>query len=470
MELISNTYQLDDTIVALSTPWGKGAIAVIRMSGKESFSILKQFVRSNSFLDDPIDRHAYLRHFYLKSELLDEVVVLCFKGPNSYTGENIVEISCHASPFIIEEILKNLVQAGARWAEKGEFSFRAFLNRKMDLSQAEAVADLISSKNRSEHRLALDQMKGGYSDRINELRKKLIDFLSLLELELDFGEEDVEFANREELINIIKDVRSKNEILIKSFDQGNVLKNGVPVVLFGRPNAGKSSLLNVLLREDRAIVSEIAGTTRDTIEESIIIEGVEYRLIDTAGIREAKDVIEEVGVKRTIEKINSSVILIYVFDTSRTTREEFNDDILQFIPDDQKNVLIVANKMDINTRAVKEDFVDSNAFPDKELIWIPISAKNEMNIELLKERISQNFQKEDDSEYDITVTNVRHLQALQNADLELEKAEDGLNNGLSSDLVALHLRYAADSLGAICGQITNDELLGNIFSNFCIGK
>ncbi len=458
-----------DTIVALATAHGVGAIAVIRISGKEAIQIMdKVFVDRNFKHKNLSSKKSHTAHFGLIVEdevILDQVLVTLFKNPHSYTGEDTVEISCHGSQFIQQQLLQLFLKHGARMAQAGEFTMRAFLNGKLDLSQAEAVADLIASNSAISHQVAMNQMRGGFSNKIKVLRTNLVDFAALIELELDFSEEDVEFADRTELKNLIIQIQRIIERLIDSFELGNVIKNGIPVAIVGKPNAGKSTLLNVLLNEERAIVSEIPGTTRDTIEDEIIIEGVLFRFIDTAGIRETLDVVESIGVGKTFEAIKNSAIVIYLFDSHVLSRQELLNEIESIKTHlGTSQLLVIANKID------KEEL----AYLQKEYEGVEnllfISAKENLYIDDLKSKLVALF---DNRTVDVTetvVTNARHANALRKANSNLYRVMEGLNNNIQSDLLALDIRAALETLGEITGQVTNDDLLGTIFSKFCIGK
>lgn len=393
---------------------------------------------------------------------IDEVVVGIFCAPHSYTGENVVEISCHGSPFIVQRIIELLVEKGVRTAKPGEFTQRAFLNGKLDLSQAEAVADMIASNSEAARKAAVSQMRGGFSQKIKELRQQLIDFAALIELELDFSEEDVEFANRTELKNLVASLIAHVSGLIDSFKLGNVIKHGVNVVIAGRPNAGKSTLLNRLLNEERAIVSEIPGTTRDTIEEVLNIDGILFRLIDTAGIREAQDAIEKIGVERTYEKIRQSGILIYVFDAALMTKEEVLHD-LKILNHENAPLLLVGNKTDL----VPADTLTSFDFVEETIF---ISSKSGNNLHRIKEALISKAVVKQTSSDDAVVTNVRHHEALLRSEQALEEVLKGLDSKISGELLALDIRRALDALGEITGQVVNDEVLDSVFSRFCIGK
>ncbi|MEM6963932.1 MAG: tRNA uridine-5-carboxymethylaminomethyl(34) synthesis GTPase MnmE [Bacteroidota bacterium] len=457
---------LNDTIVALATPQGVGAIGVIRLSGVDAIKIVDEVFSGKKLAN----QKSHTIHFGTirddDDQVIDEVLVSIFKSPKSYTKENVAEVSCHGSNYIIQKLIQIFIRNGARMANPGEFTLRAFLNGQMDLSQAEAVADLIASTSESAHAIAMQQMRGGFSDEIKDLRQQLLDFASLIELELDFAEEDVEFANRDELKTLVKKIQSLIFSLMESFRLGNVIKNGINTVIAGRPNAGKSTLLNALLNEERAIVSAIAGTTRDTIEEVLNIKGVEFRLIDTAGIREAQDQIEAVGVEKTYEKIEQSALLIYVFDVIKTQPEEVRADLKKLV---QNNIhfLAIANKMDLNPYTKYEHYASDTLSEDS---FVPVSALNKMNIEYLKEKIHNTVITNQLNIESTVVTNARHFDALQKAYDSLSDVLRSMNDGVTSDFVAMDIRQAIYHLGSITGEISTDDLLGNIFANFCIGK
>jgi len=456
---------LNDTIVALATAPGIGAIAVIRLSGPQAIAIADQVFSKNLTA-----QNSHTLHFGSirdeQNRLLDEVVVSLFVGPHSYTGEHVVEVSCHGSPYIIQQLIQLFVRQGARLAQPGEFTLRAFLNGRMDLSQAEAVADLIASSSEAAHNLALQQMRGGFSNEIKRLRTELIDFASLIELELDFGEEDVEFANRSDLKALIQRILKLMDALLQSFQLGNAIKNGVNTVIAGRPNAGKSTLLNALLNEERAIVSDIAGTTRDTIEEMLNIGGIPFRIIDTAGIREAQDAIEAIGVAKTLEKVRQSALLIYVFDVVRITPEELRQDLSMLVHADTK-LLVIANKMDLNPYTTHEQYA-SEWLPAE--AWVPVSAINGMNIEYLKEKLLATALEGKLSAESTIVANARHYEALLKASESLRAALHGLDTNITGDFVAMDIRRSLSYLAEITGEIGTEDLLDSIFSRFCIGK
>ena len=449
-----------DTICALATADGIGAIAIIRVSGKDTFKIVE-----NIFSKSLIDKDSHTAHFGViknGNEIIDEVLLTVFKNPKSFTGEDSIEIACHASTFIQQEILKLLLESGARMAKPGEFSMRAFMNGKMDLSQTEAIADLISSTSKIQHKVALNQMRGGFSSDLQQLRQQLLDFASLIELELDFSEEDVEFADRTQLENLISEIKTKINSLIESFSLGNVIKNGVPIAIIGRPNAGKSTLLNTILNEERAIVSQIAGTTRDTIEEKVIINGVEFRFIDTAGIRQTTDEIEKIGVERALNELNKSSVYIYLFDMDELSVSDVKKD-LSTLPQSVDR-LIVANKSDL----VSDDKIQT--FKNSDLDFILISAKNKDSIELLKQKLVDYSKLDEIDQNQSIVTNARHFEALNKSYNAVLKVEQGLQNQITGDFLAMDIREILEHLGEITGNVSNDELLGNIFANFCIGK
>jgi tRNA modification GTPase len=461
------SHHLTDTIVALATPSGVGAIGVIRLSGPDAIRIANSVFHGKD-LEQQASHTVHLGTIRNdEGRILDEVLATVFVAPRSYTGENVVEVSCHGSDYIIQELMQLFIQKGARTANPGEYTLRAFLNGQMDLSQAEAVADLIASSSKSSHAIAMQQMRGGFSDEIKKLRQELIDFASLIELELDFSEEDVEFADRSKLEALVQQIQRIIKALLDSFQLGNVLKNGVSTVIAGRPNAGKSTLLNALLNEERAIVSEIAGTTRDTIEEVLNIKGVQFRIIDTAGIRDATDTIEAIGVRKTMEKVQSSALLVYVFDVVETQPEEVRTDLEKLVHENI-HVLVVANKMDLNPYTKKEHYFPENSTADYH--WVPVSALNKMNIDYLKESLHDAVLSKKVNLESTIVANARHYEALQKAYEDLDRVLQGLSTGITSDFVAMDIRASLHHLGEITGEISTDDLLGNIFGRFCIGK
>lgn len=452
----------DDTIVALATPPGIGAIGVIRLTGSKAIDIVNNLFPSK---DLALQSSHTLHVGYLKDEgeILDEAVISLYKNPTSYTGEDVVEISCHGSAFVQQQVIQSIINKGARIAKPGEFTQRAFLNGKLDLAQAEAVADLIASNTHASKNAALNNIRGGFSGLLKELREQLIQFSSLIELELDFSEEDVEFADRKKFIELIEQIAQSTSRLLDSFKLGNVVKNGVSVAIVGKPNAGKSTLLNTLLNDSRAIVSEIAGTTRDTIEEIININGILFRLIDTAGIREhTTDVIENMGVIKSLEKIKEADIVLYLFDVNTTTLYDLKIIVADILQQDKK-LILVGNKLDI---AANES--DRNNYDDLEIVLI--SAKENMGIDELKNKLFASVTENKTLTENIIVTNSRHYEALQHVDQSLHDIKEGLQNNISGDLLALDIRRCLYYLGEITGEITNEDRLDYIFSKFCIGK
>ena len=462
----------EGTIIALSSAPGSGAIAIIRLSGEDALSKTDLFFKSKSGkkLSESSGYSISYGDLIEKDEVIDEVVVSVYKAPHSYTGENVIEISCHGSNYIQQRILTLFTDAGVRLASPGEFTLRAYLNNKKDLSQAEAIGDLIASESKEEHRVAMEQMRGGYSDEIEVLREKLINFKSLIELELDFSEEDVEFADRSDLKTLLNELETKLSSLIDSFTYGNVIKEGVTVTIAGKPNAGKSSLLNAIVNEDKAIVSNIPGTTRDAIEDVTNINGVKYRFIDTAGIRETTDEIESIGVARAKSKIDSSRILIYLFDRSDITENELIKEVKSYLREDLQ-VYLVENKIDLlknsNTDAYKDNL--KSLINENSVSFYRISALNNDLVSGLKELISKNLKLS--SQSNIIITNSRHLEALNNSLKAIESVNKGLKEGLSGDLLSIDLNEAIINISIITGKIDIDQdILGSIFSKFCIGK
>lgn len=462
--------QQSDIIVAVSTPAGVGGIAVIRLSGKGCIGLVDSVYRSPS-RKKLIDQKANTIHFgsIIKDDTtLDEVLISVFHNPASFTGEDSVEISCHGSLYIQQGILQLLLEKGARLAAAGEFTQRAFLNGKMDLSQAESVADLIASTSAATHRLALNQMRGGFSNKLVELRTDLLNFASLIELELDFSEEDVEFANRDNLKQLAHHIREVIEKLADSFSLGNVVKTGIPVAIIGETNAGKSTLLNLLLREEKAIVSDIHGTTRDVIEDTINIEGLLFRLIDTAGIRDTDDVVESLGIERTFKKLEQANIVLWVID-AETEDERTIALSKKILPlTEGKKLILVFNKVDIIPAVRKEhkEQLLKDLIPDRFFI----SAKYHQGTDNLQEILVEAANIPEFGEQDVVVTNMRHYEALKNALDAITRVSEGMESGLSSDFLAQDIRECMHYLGEITGQISTDEILGNIFSKFCIGK
>ncbi|MDZ4679661.1 MAG: tRNA uridine-5-carboxymethylaminomethyl(34) synthesis GTPase MnmE [Saprospiraceae bacterium] len=509
---------LSSTIVALATPPGVGAIGIIRFSGPRAIIITDKIFKGKRLENQPSHTAHFGKIMADDGGILDEVLVTIFKGPNSYTGEHTTEISCHGSPYILQEIIQLCLKHGARMADPGEFTLRAFLNGKMDLTQAEAVADLIASESAASHDVAIRQLRGGFKHEIQKLREELIHFASLVELELDFGEEDVEFADRNDLKSLVNQIREHLCPLIQSFALGNAMKMGVTTVIAGRPNAGKSTLLNALLNEERAIVSDIPGTTRDTIEEVLNIRGIQFRLIDTAGIREAQDTIEAIGVARTMEKIEQAAILVYVWDVAGgMTLAEVHADLAALasrnsvpggtnssngVPRSTNSrngvpgYIVVCNKMDRNplfqtawlldptlpgvhpyllgdedlTTFKKLSNLPNSSFIIHHSSLIPVSAKNAMNIEYLKEKLFEAAAGEGVNTESIIVTNARHHDALRRADEALADVLTGLDSNITGDFIAQDIRRSLAYLGEITGEIGVEDLLGNIFGKFCIGK
>ncbi|HNW71286.1 MAG TPA: tRNA uridine-5-carboxymethylaminomethyl(34) synthesis GTPase MnmE [Bacteroidales bacterium] len=461
-------FNQNDTICAISTPTGVGAIALIRISGKKAIGILEKIfvpTKKISIKKAP----AYKLHFgkiVFNGETVDEVLVSIFRAPHSYSGEDMAEINCHGSLYIQKKMMEVVLASGARLAAPGEFTLRAFMNNKLDLTQAEAIADLIASTSKNAHDLALQQMRGGFSNKIKELREKLIGFASLIELELDFSEEDVEFANRDEFLRLVRELKHEVKTLVESFSQGNVLKNGIPVAIIGKPNVGKSTLLNALLNEERAIVSEIPGTTRDTIEDTVTFQGVTFRFIDTAGLRTSVSEIEQLGIERTYQKIDQAQIILYVIDISQTTVDDIKRDLSDFsehISNEGKKFIVVANKIDqlIKTPVKFSELV--------ELETIFVSAKRKENINLITESLLRSVDLSATADQAI-VSNVRHFEALTKTLSAIDNIEKGLNEQLPTDLLTTDIRSALHFLGEITGEITTEDLLGTIFGKFCIGK
>ena len=462
----------EGTIIALSSPPGSGAIAIIRLSGEEAISKTDKFFKSKSG-----KRLTHCEGYSISygdlvegDEVIDEVVVSVYKTPHSYTGENIIEISCHGSNYIQQRIISLFTNSGVRLANPGEFTLRAYLNNKKDLSQAEAVSDLIASESKEAHRIAMEQMRGGYSDEIEVLREKLIHFKSLIELELDFSEEDVKFADRSDLKSLLNELESKLSSLIESFSYGNVIKEGVTVTIAGKPNAGKSSLLNAIINEDKAIVSDIPGTTRDAIEDVTTINGIKFRFIDTAGIRETSDKIESIGVEKAKSKIGTSRILIYLFDRSDITEKELIKEVKSYERDDLQ-IYLVENKIDLlkdyNTNIYKENI--KSLINQNNITFLRISALNSELVSELKDMISKNLNLS--SQSNIIISNSRHLEALNNSLKAIDSVKSGLKDGLSGDLLSIDLNDAIINISIITGKIDIDQdILGSIFSKFCIGK
>jgi tRNA modification GTPase len=461
----------NDTIIALATPSGVGAISIIRLSGEHAIHLVNanfKSIKKNKTLKNQKTHTLHLGHIIEKNIILDEVLVSIFKNPNSYTGENVVEVSCHGSSFIQKEIIQLFLQKGARMANNGEFTMRAFLNGKMDLSQAEAVADVIASNSAASHQMAIQQMRGGITNELKELRAQLLDFAALIELELDFSGEDVEFADRTKFKELVAKITFILKRLIDSFSFGNAMKNGIPVAIIGEPNVGKSTLLNAILNEEKAIVSEIAGTTRDAIEDEIIIEGVAFRFIDTAGIRETKDIIESIGIKKAYEKADNAQLIIFLIDSNKfaAAKSEFLSEIETIktrFPN--KRLLVIANKMDTlsntETATLRAEIEH----------LILLSARNKIGLDILKSELTSLVQIGALSNNETIVTNSRHFEALNNALMAITSVQEGIDLEISTDLFSIDIRECLRHLGAITGDYDVDkDILGHIFGNFCIGK
>lgn len=458
-----------DTIVATATAAGTGAIAVIRISGPQALSITERLYSgpADKKLSHQPSHTIHLGYLNHNGHTLDQVLVSIFKNPHSYTGEDVVEISCHGSPYVQQKIIQAIIESGARMAQAGEFTLRAFINGKLDLAQAEAVADLIASDSAASHQLALSQMRGGFSQEIEKLRQELLNFTSLIELELDFAEEDVAFADRKALEKLLEKIAKTLRKLADSFALGHVLKNGIPVAIVGQPNAGKSTLLNGLLNEERALVSDVAGTTRDSIEDELQLGGVNFRFIDTAGIRETEDRIEQLGIKRTFEKIALAQVVLYLIPLA-AQKENYATELTEIekiraeFPD--KTLLVLANKTDVLTQNEVANL--KNQHPN----WIFISAKNNEGLEQLSQILVDQIHSGQLQPGDTLVSNARHFDALNKALSALENVASGMAQNTPSDLIAIDLKEVLYQLGTITGQVSNDEVLGNIFANFCIGK
>jgi len=456
-----------DTICSVSTSLGKGAISIIRISGEDALKICAQIFKSHNNKRITLNDHnkVILGHIIDNKNIIDEVLMTIFKSPKSYTGENLVEISCHGSTYIQSKIIEILIKNGCRLAKKGEFTLRAFLNQKLDLSQAEGVAELIASENEKSHDLAMKQMKGGVSNEIKELRKKFIKFASLIELELDFSEEDIEFANRKDLFKLIAEIKSKIEILLASFKFGNAIKNGIPISIVGNPNSGKSTLLNTILNEDRAIVSDIKGTTRDTIEEEIIIKGYKMRFIDTAGLRSTSDQIEKIGISKTYEKMNQSAFIFYLIDKTEFNQEQIRTQLNQIKKrlTNNTSIIILANKTDLN----KETILLKEC---KNIPILNISAVNGLGMEAVFNLILNKVEEWKNLSDQIIVINQRHCESLIRASQSINDVDNALKSHVSGEFLSIDIKRCLDFLGEITGEITNENLLDTIFQDFCIGK
>ena len=452
---------INDTIVAQSTAFGESALAIVRITGKKSIEIINK-IFPNKDLNKVKSHTIHFGNLVYNDEVIDEVLVSVFKEPNSYTKENLIEISCHGSSYIIKKIITITIHLGARIANKGEFTFRSFINGNMDLSQAEAVADIISSNSKNSHKLAINHIKGVFSNKIKELRKDLIDFSSLLELELDFSEEDVEFANRKKLNKTVKEIIDYSDILIDSFKLNNVIKDGINIIILGKPNVGKSTILNALLNEEKAIISNIPGTTRDIIEDTITIGGNIVRFIDTAGLRDTIDTIEKIGIEKALKKTKEASIILYIIDLNASNINTIKSELeSEFLKD--KNIFIIGNKADLKVKNDVKTYFKSK----KHLIISGIKENDIIKLKKLIEiYISQNLIREESS----IMINERHYQLLKKVKDSLVNVKNNIKNKSNTDLLAMDVKYALNHLGEITGEITNDEILGNIFSRFCIGK
>ena len=452
---------INDTIVAQSTPFGESALAIVRLTGKKSIEIINK-IFPNKDLNKVKSHTIHFGNLIYKDEVIDEVLVSVFKEPNSYTKENLIEISCHGSSYIIKKIITTTIDLGSRIANKGEFTFRSFLNGNMDLSQAEAVADIISSNSKNSHKLAINHIKGVFSNKIKELRKDLIDFSSLLELELDFSEEDVEFANRKKLSETVKEIIDYSDIIIDSFKLNNVIKDGINVIILGKPNVGKSTILNALLNDEKAIISDIPGTTRDIIEDTITIGGNIVRFIDTAGLRDTIDKIEKIGIEKAIKKTKEASIILYIIDLNASNIKSIKSELeSKFLKD--KNVFVIGNKADLNIKQDIKTYFKSrkhliiSGIKENDVIKLKKLIENYININLIRKESS-------------IMINERHYQLLKKVKDSLLNVKNNIKNKSNTDLLAIDVKYALNHLGEITGEITNDEILGNIFSKFCIGK
>ena len=449
-----NYFNPEDTICAITTGGGMSAIAIIRISGNKAIKITNSVF--NKEIAESKTHTLHFGNFINEKEVVDEVLVSIFRGSKSFTGEESVEISCHGSIYIQNKIIQILIKNGCRLATAGEFSMRAFKNGKLDLTQAESVTDLIESESEAAHKTALNQLKGGVSGKLKKLRSQLIDFASLTELELDFSEEDVEFADREKLNDLLKNLKSELEKLIQSFKLGNSIKNGIAVTILGAPNVGKSTLLNCLLNEEKAIVSDIAGTTRDAIEDTLIIGGYNFRFIDTAGIRKTTNTIENLGIEKTLEKANKSEIILFIIDANQELESQLLE-LNKIKKDNIARVLVIVNKIDVCEVNLKEEYIS-------------ISAKNREGISALKNKLLNSINTEKISENDSIVSNLRHYEQLQLTLHEINSIINGMKNNVSGDFLSVNIRQALFHLGSITGEVNTDDLLGNIFGKFCIGK
>lgn len=450
-----NNFNQEDTICSIITGGGMSAVAIIRISGTKSISVCNK-IFSKDILNS-VSHKIYYGSIIDNNKIIDEVLVSIFKGKKSFTGEESVEISCHGSIFIQDKIIQLLIKSGCRIASAGEFSMRAFKNGKLDLSQAESIADLIASETEAAHQTAINQLRGKFSKKLQNLRSNLIDFASLIELELDFSEEDVEFANREKFQKLLKEIKTELKKLVKSFGLGNVIKNGIPVAILGAPNVGKSTLLNCLVNEEKAIVSEIAGTTRDAIEDEVNIGGFKFRFIDTAGIRKTKDTIESLGIRKSFDIANESKIILFIFDSTQDLKNQLSE-LENVRVNNNGKIILLVNKSDIKSNiSIEEDYLS-------------ISAKHNKGIDILKKKLLEFTNSSNISESSSIVTNLRHYQELQLTLNEIENIINGMNEGITGDFLSTNIRQALFHLGSITGEVTTDTLLGNIFGKFCIGK
>jgi len=456
-----------ETICAISTAPGKGAVAIIRISGKDSIKICNQIFKAHNKKKLSLNnsKTVIIGNIIENRKIIDEVLITMFKGPKSYTGENIIEIACHGSTYIQSSIIQLLIRKGCRLAKKGEFTLRAFLNKKLDLSQAEAVSELISSENEKAHNLAMKQMRGGFSDEIQNLRNKFIKFASLIELELDFSQEDVEFVDREELLKLTHSIKKKTESLLQSFKLGNAIKNGIPVSIVGRPNSGKSTLLNTILNEDRAIVSNIAGTTRDVIEESVIINGYKFRFVDTAGLRKTTNKIEKIGIQKTYQKIHESAFVLYLIDKENFNAKKIEEEIeeIQSQLNTKDTMILIANKNDINKNKLILKKLNNYNILD-------VSAKNGKGISTILDTLMNRIEGWRKLNNEIIIINQRHFESLINTLDSINDVEKGIQHNISGELLSIDIKHALNYLGEITGEITNEHLLDSIFKDFCIGK
>lgn len=456
----------EDTIAAIATPPGKSAIGIIRLSGKEAFNIITPFFTGKNPASCQSHTIHYGKLINENKEIIDEVLISVFKSPKSYTGDDLIEINCHGSMYVLTEIMNLLCRNGARPARPGEFTLRAFLHKKLDLTKAEGIADLIDSESKAAHRLAVQHMRGGFSEMINNLRYQIVNIMSLFEMELDFAEEDVEFATTSQLTEIIDHTEKIINQLCDSFQLGNILKKGVSVVIAGRPNAGKSTLLNALLNEDRAITSDIPGTTRDFIEDMININGIDYRFIDTAGITHAVDVIEKKGIEKTFEKIETADILIYLFDTSEVEPETLPEDLK--LVNHHDRLIVAGNKIDkCDTEKIE---AIRNILSEQKITFVFISSKFHHHLDDLKEALQLKLNPEKYSGETAVISNIRHFALLKKIHENIAEVRQQISHQISKDIIALNLRTITNLMGEITGEITTDEILGNIFSRFCIGK